>query len=85
MSKQPIRVKVTPKPDAKACSTARLFYADLTTCYLRGINQRLPVAGGRLIWAVVGHKHVRCCTPITNIKWRMKRSEWDQMPTSFYG
>jgi len=32
-----IMSKHTPKPPTKAWSTARLFYADLTTCYLRGI------------------------------------------------
>lgn len=71
--------KLLPKPKEKAWSTAKLFKADI-------YNLRLPVCGCRLIWAVVGHKWVRCCTPITNIKWRMKRTEWDQMPTSsFYG
>ena len=71
----------TPRPPEATWRTAKLFYADLTTCYLRGINQRLPIAGGRLVWAVVGHKWVRVCTPITNIKWRMRRSEWDATPT----
>ena len=71
----------TAKPRGARWATARLIYADLTTAYLRGINQRLPLAGGRLLWAVVGRKWVRCCAPVCNTKFKLRRSEWDQIPT----
>lgn len=64
----------TPRPPEATWRTARLYRADL-------YNVRWPVCGCRLVWAVVGRKWVRLCTPITNIKWRMKRSEWDATPT----
>lgn len=68
------------KPHGKSWRTAKAYDVDFTSIYLRGINQRLPVSGGRMVWAVVGRKHVRICTPVTNIKFRMRRSEWDMSP-----
>jgi len=64
----------TPRPREATWRTARLYQADL-------YNVRYPVCGTHLIWAVVGHKHVRCVKPITNQKWRMKRRDWDATPT----
>jgi len=42
-------------------------------------DSRWPVCGFRLVWAVVGYKWVRICTPITNIKFKMRRTDWDQL------
>ena len=56
------------------------FSVDFTTIYLRKINQRLPVSGGRICWAVVGRKHVRICLPVCNTRFRMTRDQWDRSP-----
>ena len=63
----------TRKPKEATWRTAKLYAADF-------YNVKWPVCGSRLVWAVVGHKWVRLCTPIQNDKWRMKRSDWDALP-----
>ena len=63
----------TPKPSEATWRTARLYWADF-------YNVKWPVCGNRLVWAVVGRKWVRLCTPVQHDKWRMRRSEWDQLP-----
>lgn len=60
------------KPSEKAWRTSRLYRVHL-------FDQRWPVAGFRMIFAVVGHKWVRCVTPITNIKFKMSRADWDAL------
>ena len=72
---------VIKKPVEATWRTAKLHTVDFTSIYMRQICKSLPVGGERIVWAVVGRKWVRLCTPITNIKWRMKRSEWDATPT----
>ena len=74
------RVTRSTKPQGKTWRTAKAFSVDFTSIYLRKINQRLPVSGGRIVWAVVGRKHVRICLPVCNTKFRMRRSEWDMSP-----
>ena len=74
------RTTLKTKPTGKSWRTAQAYDVDFSSIYLRGINQRLPVSGGRMVWAVVGRKPVRICTPITHIKFRMHRNEWDQSP-----
>ena len=74
------RTTLATKPKGKTWRTAKAFNVDFTSIYLRKINQRLPVSGGRLVWAVVGRKHVRICLPVSNTKFRMRRSEWDISP-----
>jgi len=63
-----------PKPKEATWNTAKLYRVDF-------YDMRLPVSGTRLVWAVVGRKWVRVCTPIQNKKFRMRVSEWDKMPT----
>mgnify|MGYP005678756865 CR=1 FL=1 len=60
----------TRKPTAASWRTAKLYQADF-------YNVKWPVCGSRLVWAVVGHKWVRLCTPVQNDKWRMRRADWD--------
>ena len=70
----------TVKPRGARWATARLIYADLTTAYLRGINQRLPLSGGRLLWAVVGLVGALLrlsATPSLSCA----AARWDQIPT----
>ena len=65
---------VTPRPPEKTWATA-----DLIRVYL-GMNAPAGMAGCRLVWAKIGYKWVRLCTPVTHIKHRMRRSEWDKIP-----
>jgi hypothetical protein len=58
------------KPKGNSWKTAKLFDADL---YI----SRLPICGGRMVWAVVGWKRVRCCEAFSNIKFSLSRKEWD--------
>ena len=74
------RITRSTKPQGKTWRTARAYSVDFTSIYLRKINQRLPVSGGRICWAVVGRKHVRICLPICNVKFRMTRDQWDHSP-----
>ncbi len=74
------RITRSTKPKAKSWRTAKAFSVDFTTIYLRKINQRLPVSGGRICWAVVGRKHVRICLPVCNTRVRMTRDRWDRSP-----
>jgi len=62
------------KPKEAAWDNAKLYRVDF-------FDMRLPVSGTRLVWAVVGYKWVRICTPVQNKKFRMRRSEWDKMST----
>lgn len=62
---------ITPRPDGAKWQKALLYRVAL-------YNNRLPVCGCRLVWAIVGWKWVHVCTPVTNIKWKMRRSEWDE-------
>ena len=64
---------VTPRPPEKTWATA-----DLYRVYL-GMKAPAGMAGCRLVWAHVGYKWVRLCTPITHNKHRMRRSEWDKL------
>ena len=74
------RITRSTKPKGKTWRTAKAFSVDFTSIYLRGIAKNLPVSGGRIVWAVVGHKHVRICLPVCNTKFRMRRSDWDISP-----
>ena len=60
----------TERPTAKRWATARLFSADL-------YDQRAPICGTHLVWAVVGHKHVRIMKPVTEQRFKMSRTQWD--------
>lgn len=60
------------KPKEKSWSTAKLFKV-----YFK--EMRLPVCGLRYVFAVVGHKWVRICIPIHNIKFKINRSIWNKM------
>lgn len=66
------RVIRTTKPKNKTWSTAKLFDA-------RFYDSRWPVCGQRMVWAVVGHKWVRVCTPVQQAKFRMRRADWDKL------
>lgn len=68
------------KPGGKSWRTAKPYFVDFTSIYLRKINQGLPVSGERMVWAIPGHKHVRICTPIGHTKFRMRRDQWDISP-----
>jgi len=63
---------MTPRPSGARWANAKLFHV-----YLK--NPAFPVCGLHLVWAVVGHKHVRCCLPIQWDKWRMGRATWDDI------
>lgn len=63
-----------PKPKEATWDNAKLYRVDF-------YDMRLPVSGTRLVWAVVGYKWVRICTPIQNKKFRLRRGEWDKMST----
>ena len=60
------------KPKAASWRTAKLFNVDLY------IN-RLPICGGRACWVIVGRKHVRLCETFSNIKMKIRRTEWDAL------
>lgn len=67
--KTKLRKKPThPRPQGKTWKTAKLYRVYL------GLG--FPVCGFRFIWAVVGRKHVRLCTPITLIKFRTTLVKW---------
>lgn len=68
------RKAIYKRPKAASWRTAKLFSADL-------YGMRWPICGTHIIWAVVGHKHVRICKPITNTRFRVPRAEWDTMQT----
>ena len=74
------RITRNTKPKAQSWRTAKPFSVDFTSIYLRKINQRLPISGGRICWAVVGRKHVRICLPVCNTRFRMTREQWDRSP-----
>ena len=38
---------------------------------------RLPLCGQRHMWVKVGRKYVTMCEPISHIKFRIRKSEWD--------
>lgn len=60
------------KPKGSSWRTARCYLVNL---YLA----RLPICGGRMVWAVPGRKWVRCCEAISNIKFKLSRAEWDAL------
>ena len=60
------------KPTSKSWSTAKLF-----NVYFNDL--RLPLCGLRHAWAVIGHKWVRICIPFHDVKFKVTRSQWDQM------
>lgn len=60
------------KPSEKSWSTAKLFKVYFN-------EMRLPICGLRYAFAVVGHKWVRVCIPIHNIKFKINRSMWNKM------
>ena len=60
------------RPKEATWDNAKLYRVDF-------FDMRLPVSGTRLVWAVVGYKWVRICTPIQNKKFRVRRGEWDKM------
>ena len=64
----------TKRPTGKTWKTAKLFKVYL------GMKAPAGAAGLRLMWAIVGHKWVRCCTPITNVKFKIRRAMWDELP-----
>lgn len=61
-----------PKPTEATWKNAKLYEVRL-------MDSRLPVCGTRMVWAVVGYKWVRICTPIQLDKFRMRRAEWDAL------
>ena len=63
-----------PRPKEATWDNAKLYRVDF-------YDLRLPVSGTRLVWAVVGRKWVRICTPVQNKKFRVRRGEWDKMST----
>jgi len=67
---------MTPRPQGKTWSTAELHRVYL------GLRAPSGMAGLRLVWAIVGYKWVRLCTPGTNIKIKIRRNEWDGIPLS---
>ena len=60
------------KPNSASWRTAKLFNVDL---YI----SRLPICGGRACWVIVGRKHVRLCEAFSNIKMKIRRSEWEAL------
>mgnify|MGYP001169460775 CR=1 FL=1 len=66
---------VTPKPKEKSWANAILHRVYL------GMKAPSGMAGLRLVWAIIGDKWVRLRTPVTNVKLRMRRSEWDKLPS----
>ena len=44
------RITRSTKPKVKSWRTAKAFSVDFTTIYMRKINQRLPISGGRYIY-----------------------------------
>ena len=62
------------RPKEATWDNAKLYRVDF-------FDMKLPVSGTRLVWAVVGYKWVRICTPIQNKKFRVRRGEWDKMST----
>ena len=61
-----------PTPRKKSWKNAKLFEAYF-------LDQRFPVCGQRMVWAVVGYKWVRVSTGLQDKKWRMRRADWDQL------
>ena len=61
-----------PRPHEATWANAKLYQVRL-------MDAKYPVCGTRMVWAVVGHKWVRVCTPIQKDKFRMRRSEWDAL------
>lgn len=61
------------RPTGKTWRTAKLYKVYL------GLEAPAGATGLRLMWAIVGHKWVRCCTPITNVKFKMRRMKWDML------
>ena len=68
------KVMKIPRPKEATWDNAKLYRVDF-------YDLRLPVSGTRLVWAVVGRKWVRICTPVQNKKFRVRRGEWDKMST----
>lgn len=64
---------MTPRPPEAAWASANLYR-------VRFFEPRLPVHGTRLIWARVGYKWVHICVPIRNVKFRMRRADWNALP-----
>jgi len=64
---------VVPKPPEKTWASSSLYRVYL------GMKAPAGMAGLRLVWAIVGYKWVRICTPITHLKHRMRRTEWDKL------
>ena len=65
------------QPTEATWANAQLYRCDL-------YDTRYPVSGTRLVWAVVGRKWVRLCTPIQHQKWRIRRDDWDKMPHELF-
>jgi hypothetical protein len=63
-----------PRPMEATWKNAKLYRVHL-------MDSRWPVCGTRLVWAIVGYKWVRICTPIQNTKFRMRRADWDNLST----
>lgn len=61
-----------PKPMEATWSNAKLYRVRL-------MDSRWPVCGTRLVWAVVGYKWVRICTPIQHDKFKIRRADWDNL------
>ena len=68
------KVMKISRPKEATWDNAKLYRVDF-------YDLQLPVSGTRLVWAVVGHKWVRICTPVQNKKFRVRRGEWDKMST----
>ena len=58
------------KPSAATWRTAKLFDVNL-------YHHKAPLCGQRLIWVIVGRKWVRFHSTIGNIKFKLRKSDWD--------
>jgi hypothetical protein len=64
--------RLLPRPSEATWANAKLYSVRL-------MDAKYPVCGTRMVWAVVGYKWVRICTPIQHDKFKMRRAEWDAL------
>ena len=60
------------KPKAKKWQPAELWQVGLW-------DNKYPLCGLRMLWVIVGTKHVQMAAPICETKMRMSRKEWNAM------
>ena len=61
-----------PHPPGNVWQNAKLYS-------IRIMDAKYPVCGTRMVWAIVGYKWVKICTPIQHDKFKMRRAEWDAL------